>query len=101
MPHKGELLLCLYKAKLALSPFLAFPCHSQLPKTCRLRALGRAKRPPGRAVRADGGKPPSRSRWPGLPISGIGGAAAVALCLVWAEAVIACSCLSCVLARLG
>lgn len=79
MPHKGERLLCLYKAKLALSPFLAFPCHSQLPETCRLRALGRAKHPPGPVVGAEGSTSPCRSRWPGLPISGIGGAAAVAL----------------------
>lgn len=54
MLHKGETLSCLYKAKLALSPFLAFPCHSQLSKTCRLRTLGRAQHPPVQVVQAEG-----------------------------------------------
>lgn len=73
---------CFYaftKLNLLFPLSLAFPCHSQLPEPCQLRALGRAKHPPGPAVWAEGGKCPSRSRWPGPPICGIDGAAAVAL----------------------
>jgi len=99
MLHKGQPPLCLYKAKPALSPFPAFPCHSQLPETCSLRALSREKHRPGRAVGAAGGKAPSRSRWPGRPVSGIGDLGHGRRPL-FSLGVIACSCVSCSRARL-
>lgn len=102
MPRQGKQLSCVYEAKLALSPFAAFYCHSQLPKTCSLCTPSRTKHWPGRAAwQLEGGKCPPPSCWPALPISGISRAAVVAPCLVWTDVVIVCSCSSRLLALLG